>query len=240
MLAAAPPTIDPSDLPQVVELKRQLRLAYLVIDRLQERLRLDRIKKYGPASEKLSDAQLELLELEPGVSDREVAAEAEREPLPATGSRRAKQRRKHPGRQQLPEGLPRVERVIACPPEQSQCDHCGRPTEVIGYEQSELLDVEPARYFVLVTKREKRACRGCQQGVVTAPAPVRIIEKGLVSDRVVIDTVISKYCDHRVPRTHRQRWRCGAVGEMREGPSEPAIRSRLQTTASCCRQKRWW
>ncbi len=41
--------------------------------------------------------------------------------------------------------------------------------------------------------------------------------------------------DHRVPRTHRQRWRCGTVREMREGPSEPAIRCRLQTTASCCR-----
>ncbi len=29
-----------------------------------------------------------------------------------------------------------------------------------------------------------------------APAPVRIIDKGLISDRVVIDTVIRKYCDH--------------------------------------------
>ncbi len=32
--------------------------------------------------------------------------------------------------------------------------------------------------------------------MVSAPAPVRIIDKGLVSDRVVIDTVIRKYCDH--------------------------------------------
>ena len=55
----------------------------------------------------------------------------------------------------------------------------------------------PAKYFVFVTKREKRACRHCEQGgVAAAPAPARIIEKGLVSDRVVIDTVISKYSDH--------------------------------------------
>jgi len=39
---------------------------------LEERLRLVRIDKYGPGSEKLSDAQLELLELEPGVSSAEV------------------------------------------------------------------------------------------------------------------------------------------------------------------------
>jgi hypothetical protein len=45
--------------------------------------------------------------------------------------------------------------------------------------------------------REKRACRRCDRGTVTMPelAP-RIVEKGLASDRVVIQTVIAKYCDH--------------------------------------------
>ena len=68
---------------------------------------------------------------------------------------------------------------------------------MIGYEQSEQLDVEPAKYFVVVTKREKRACKDCEeQGVVWAPVPVRIIEKGLASDRVIIDTVVNKYADY--------------------------------------------
>ena len=68
---------------------------------------------------------------------------------------------------------------------------------MIGYETSEQLDVEPAKYFVRVTKREKRACKDCEeQGVQSAPLPARIIEKGLASDRVVIDTVVSKYADH--------------------------------------------
>ncbi|MGH9611163.1 MAG: IS66 family transposase, partial [Bryobacteraceae bacterium] len=45
--------------------------------------------------------------------------------------------------------------------------------------------------------REKRACRCCDAGGVTAaPLPARIIDKGLVSDRVVIDTVVAKYSDH--------------------------------------------
>jgi hypothetical protein len=34
--------------------------------------------------------------------------------------------------------------------------------------------------------------------------------------------------------------RCDAVQEMRVGPSEPAVRSRLQTTASCDGQEPWW
>ena len=39
---------------------------------------------------------------------------------------------------------------------------------VIGYEESSQLDVEPAKYLVLVTKREKRACRSCDElGVVS-------------------------------------------------------------------------
>ena len=201
---------------------------------LEERLRLQRIQKYGPGSEKLSSAQLELLDLEPGVSNVEIQAESAREPLPSPAQ--SQKRRKHPGRQELPADLPRVERVIACAPEQCTCSACGQPTAVIGYDVSEQLDVEPAKYLVVVTKREKRACKHCEEsGVTAAPVPARIIDKGLVSDRVVIDTVVAKYSDHRVPRTHRQQWRCGAVREMRGGPSEPAIRSRLQTTASCCR-----
>lgn len=162
---------------------------------LEERLRWQRIQKYGPGSEKLSSAQLELLELEPGVSNLEVQAESAREPLPAAEKR--EKSRKHPGRQELPAGLPRVERVIGCAPEQCTCPACGQPTAVIGYDVSEQLDVEPAQYFVMVTKREKRACQHCQEsGVAAAPVAARIIAKGLVSDRIVIDTVVAKYSDH--------------------------------------------
>jgi len=34
---------------------------------------------------------------------------------------------------------------------------CAVKTTVIGYEESQQLDVEPAKYFVVVNKREKRA-----------------------------------------------------------------------------------
>ena len=174
--------------------QERLKLAEYKVQLLEARLRLMRINKYGPGSEKLSDAQLALLEVEPGVSAAEVAAESQREPLPPP--RPAKPARPHPGRQQLPAGLPRVERIIACTPEQCICGQCGRPTRLIGYEQSEHLDVEPAKYFVVVTKREKRACDTCEEhGVACAPLPARIIEKGLASDRVVIDTVVRKYAD---------------------------------------------
>jgi transposase len=191
-----------SEAEQIIQLQKNLVCteqklvwAELKIRVLEERLRLQRIQKYGPGSEKLSSAQLELLELEPGVSNSEVRAESQREPLPPPAKRET--RRKHPGRQALPAELRRLERVIACTPEQCTCVDCGQPTAVIGYDVSEQLDVEPAEYFVVVSKREKRACKHCEESrVVAAPTPARIIEKGLVSDRVVIDTVVSKYSDH--------------------------------------------
>ena len=104
-----------------------------------------------------------------------------------------------------------MELVIACTPEQRVCGNCGSGTKVIGYEVSEVLEVKPAEYFVQVTKREKRAstpaskdrlpgtpaCKKCEeQGVAMAPLPVRIIAKSLVSDQIIIDTIVGKYADH--------------------------------------------
>ena len=184
-----------ADSPEVQALKRELVWAHLKIQALEEQLRLQRIAKYGPASETLSNLQLDLLEGEPGVSSAEVQAEAGRDQNLDAKPKRT--RRPHPGRQELPKDLPRVERVIAVKAEECACKACGEATTVIGYDESEQLDVEPARYFVLVTKREKRACRHCTEGgVKTAPVAARILDKSLVSDRVIVDTVIGKYCDH--------------------------------------------
>ena len=70
--------------------------------------------------------------------------------------------------------VPRIEKIVACTPEQCVCGNCGKENSVIGYEKSEQLDVKPAEYFVVVTKREKRACKACEeQGVECAPAPAR-------------------------------------------------------------------
>ncbi|NWF84203.1 MAG: hypothetical protein HXY18_10275, partial [Bryobacteraceae bacterium] len=98
-----PEKIDRMDAPA---LKRELHWALLKIQVLEQRLRLERIRKYGPAADKLSDAQLQLLTEEPGVSREEVEAESRREPVAEPRERR--QRRPHPGRQTLPPELPRV------------------------------------------------------------------------------------------------------------------------------------
>jgi len=81
-VSANPAVTSPDDL--IAQLTQKLQRAELKIQLLEEKLRLMRIAKYGPGSEKLSDGQLELLELEPGVSGEEVQAESKREALPRT------------------------------------------------------------------------------------------------------------------------------------------------------------
>src|SRR5947209_6186954 len=127
---------------QALALKGQaLAMAEMKVLALQEQIRLAQIARYGNRSETLSDLQLQLLDLEPGVSSDEVAAESERGPLTgpdqgkqakAENEAQDKQRRKHPGRQKLPSHLQRVEQIITCSAEQCTCSQCGHQTEVIG------------------------------------------------------------------------------------------------------------
>jgi transposase len=186
--------VIPSD-PQalIASLQRELAWAHLKIQSLQEEMRQLRVKMLGPKSETLNDLQLELLaDQEPSATVDEVEAETQRPPLETAPAR---ERKRHPGRQRLPENLPRVEEIVCCA--EQTCRQCGAETAVIGYDESEQLDVEPARHFVRVIKREKRACRCCEKGAVTmAPLQPRIVEKGLASDRVVVETVVGKYVDH--------------------------------------------
>ena len=131
---------------QVEEQQKQLRsqrseldYAQLKIRILEERLRRQRIERYGSKSETLSDFQLELLDLEPGVSSEEIEAESRREPLAAENTAEAsepkhtgKPRPKHPGRNELPSHLERIEEIVACASQQCICGRCGKGTTVIG------------------------------------------------------------------------------------------------------------
>jgi transposase len=68
---------------------------------------------------------------------------------------------------------------------------------VIGHDSSERLDVIPAQYQVLVTKRPKLACRACEGVIVQAPAPARLIEGGMPTEATVAHVLVSRYADHQ-------------------------------------------
>ncbi len=212
-----PVVLDPAAAAIIAQLKEALNakdqiiaLSGMKIQKLEEELRLERIRKYGKQSEKLSDLQLQLLDLEPAVSSDEITAEIERGPLSESTEsdnapdKKRRSRQLHPGRNELPASLERVDKIIPCASEFCTCGECGADTKVIGYEVSEVLDRKPAAYFVTRIMREKRACAHCvEQGVVTAPTPVRIAPKSIFSDETIISFLIGKYCDARP--LYRQR-----------------------------------
>ena len=76
------------------------------------------------------------------------------------------------------------------------CPCCKNALHCIGEDVSERLDIVPAQFRVLVVRRPKYACRACEDVVVQAPAPARLIEGGLPTEATVAQVLISKYADH--------------------------------------------
>jgi transposase len=147
--------------------------------------------QFGRKSERLPEDQLYFAFEEIAATLAASQAEAEK----TSPQRRAKEteaRRKTRG--QLPAHLPRVEVVIK--PAESSCPCCRGAMVVIGADISDRLDVIPAHYQVLVTKRPKLACRACEGVVVQAPAPERLIPGGLPTEATVAHVLVSRYADH--------------------------------------------
>ena len=80
--------------------------------------------------------------------------------------------------------------------EDKACPCCGGAMHAIGEDVAERLDVVPAQFRVVVTRRPKYACRACAGGVVQAPAPERLIEGGLPTEATVAHVLVAKYADH--------------------------------------------
>ncbi|AQZ51896.1 IS66 family transposase [Martelella mediterranea] len=89
---------------------------------------------------------------------------------------------------------PHLERVeVVIEPEELP-EHAGRQKVLIGEDVSERLDVVPAKFRVIVTRRPKYAFRN-EDGVVQAPAPAHIIESGIPTEALLAQIAVSKYAD---------------------------------------------
>ena len=167
---------------------------------LAERVRSDRLEqiikelqrhRFGRRAETLPEDQMLL-----GLEDVEqvealVAAETE-DKLPAERAAAARKRRMNRG--SLPAHLPRIEMVVDL--DDKTCPCCRGGLHRIGEDVSERLDILPARFRVLVTRRPKYACRSCEEIVVQAPAPARLIVGGIPTEATVGHVLVSKYADH--------------------------------------------
>jgi len=145
---------------------------------------------FGRKSEKVDPDQFELAleDIETGIA--QVEAEGEATPL-VTPTQTAKPRNTNRG--SLPKHLPRIEEVITL---DGMACACGSERHVIGEDVSERLDIIPAQFRVIVTRRPKYACRSCEAGIMQAPAPAHIIPGGMPTEATVAHVLVSKYADH--------------------------------------------
>src|ERR671917_623251 len=104
--------------------------------------------QFGPRSERLPEGQLRFAfeEVEASLASNEAEAE-KRSPE----QRKKNTARRRAGRGRLPAHLPRVEQVLL--PESTACPCCRGEMVEIGADTAERLDVIPAQFRVLVTKR---------------------------------------------------------------------------------------
>ena len=151
--------------------------------------------RFGRRSEKLSPNQISLWEevLETEIAAVESELEAVLAESAATKSSITKVTRRHPGRMQLSDTLPRVD--VQHHPERCTCEQCGGPLEIVGEAITEKLDYVPGHFQVIRHLRPKMACRPC--GTLESPAlPAQVIDKGLPTARTIAQVMIAKYLDH--------------------------------------------
>ena len=160
-------------------------------DRLRQIIKELQRHRFGRRAETLPEDQmlLGLEDVEQAVASSEAESDATN---PAERTDRSAKRRMNRG--SLPAHLPRIEIVVDI--DDHACPCCGNALHRIGEDTGERLDIVPAQFRVLVVRRPKYACRACENGVVQASAPARLIEGGLPTEATVAQVLVAKYADH--------------------------------------------
>jgi transposase len=191
-----PHTLD--SLLRVVEAyEAEVALLKLMIDKLKlQVLRRDRAR-FGASSEQLNSPQIALIEGQP--LDELLAS---RTPPKKNAANTPEPDRK------LPAHLPRDTKTYR--PETTPAHHdangqqcgciaCGGRLRLIGQDVSEQLEYVPAHFKAIRHVRPKLACVACET-IFQAAAPSRPIARGVAGPGLLAHVMVSKYCDHSVPR----------------------------------------
>ncbi len=168
-----------------------------LIAKLEGQVQDYRRTKFGPKSEKLDPAQLELAleDQETAIAETQAQIAALEDRMAASERDPEKRKPRAPRKARaLPDSLPRVERVVE--PDSILCP-CGCGDMVrIGEDRTERLDYIPARYQVIVTIRPRYACPKGRTGVVQAKAPAHLLEGSWPTEALLAQVAVSKHSEH--------------------------------------------
>lgn len=167
-------------------------------------------ERFGRKGERVTREQLDLFLRSVEEADRAgLPDDVETPPLPEAPKKK-KRRRKRTGRDPLPENLPRHIHVLEPPLSERTCSTCLTEKTCIGHETSEVLEFVPAQFEVHEYRRQKLACRKCEDGVVIAWSADKPIERGRPGPGLLAEVVVSKYVEHQpLYRTSKRFARLG-------------------------------
>ena len=81
-------------------------------------------------------------------------------------------------------------------PEKKTCKGCGQTRELLGQDETKVLEFVPAKPEVHVYVRPNFACRHCKDRVVSPLPPQRPIDLGIAGPGLIAPIVVSKYGEH--------------------------------------------
>lgn len=174
---------------------------------------------------------------------------SERQPPPAKPDTDPPKTKPTPhGRAPLPEHLERRDVLCDLTDAEKLCPCCGKSRVCIGTQQTEQLDLEPAKYFVRRTIRKTYACQDCEPDQVpveqrfqtAGPPEVGPLARGLCGPGLLAHVIVAKYADHtpvhrlagqlersgvRIARSTLGDWLAGAAALL--GPLYQLMHKRL-------------
>src|SRR3954451_11869069 len=146
-------------------------------------------------------AQLRLREQQLFGRKADSTTSAEGAARPARSQRPRGQRPGKPGpKRRHYSHLPAVEQVLELSPEQQRCSGCGQPLAPFpGTDDTTVLEIEVRAHRRVYRRRRYRpACScGAHPGIVTAPAPGRVLPKSILGVSVWVTVLLDKFLFYR-------------------------------------------
>ncbi len=169
---------------------------------LKEELKIFRLLKFGPQSEKLTtedERQIRLFnEAEDASFTQSDDDQIELTTVSTDVKAHTKKKRSYGGRTAISEALPREVIEYDIPDEDKSCS-CGQEKTCIGEDVSERIQLIPAKAIVKQERKKKYVCRSCEgtdneeKGVQTAEGIKHLIPRSIADESLLAWSISEKF-----------------------------------------------
>lgn len=165
---------------------------------LHERYMLLTKQKYGRRSEKIEELEAVQQEMDELLAQLETAMDSRREEesFETVTIKEHTRRRRHPGRNVIPDTVESEEVVHDVPAEQKRCECCGAEKVEINRKEHVVITRIPAKYKKIVHVRPVYGCPKCKHSISVAEPVLLPIPKGLADVSLLCFVIVSKYRYH--------------------------------------------